>query len=391
MHYMPNKYEIIIVGYRWYWQTLERTVASIVSANKKKWRINVGLNSPEPKMVSMIQKYKKFLNHIETSNNNLNKVGMQRRLVHLSSAKYIVSFDHDSYIIDKDWQSFLMERVESYENKQLRYFGYFEKKCEELSRQRTNNTVGILGGLFNDRLDGDMRRILRRCPWYDPVNKVNHEIRVPEHTQAMVRYCAGAFYVFLRGPYIKFDYPGFDYKMMHEDVILSYFFQHHGYRLGDLVSGFIDSGLNSQAKQTALGDRVVLTEGPRTFDIKSVETCEHSLNQKTSCRISDKTCYPKKLKKKVPKAKLKVIKRFDAIHLKWNGPLLLLSDGTFQGGLENPNGRWKMQDKTLILSWYKWPKSTMTRIEGGYSSTNSLEPFVLIELDTGTCTLNDCR
>src|SRR5437588_10659598 len=106
---MIDKYEIIVIGYRWFWQTLERTIDSILRTNKHQFRINVGLNSPGPEMLEMIDKYRDRLNMVEVSNLNLNKVGMQRRLVRLCSAKYIISFDDDSFVIHKDWQDFLVQ------------------------------------------------------------------------------------------------------------------------------------------------------------------------------------------------------------------------------------------------------------------------------------------
>src|SRR5712691_4344363 len=101
---MNDKFEIIIIGYRWFWQRLERTIDSILKTNKYNFKINVGLNSPERQMLVMLEKYRGGLNAVEISEVNLNKVGMQRRLVESCSAKYIVSFDDDSFVIHRDWQ-----------------------------------------------------------------------------------------------------------------------------------------------------------------------------------------------------------------------------------------------------------------------------------------------
>jgi hypothetical protein len=52
---MTNKYEIIVIGYRWFWQTLERTIDSILRTSKHNLRVNVGLNSPDPENLHDIQ------------------------------------------------------------------------------------------------------------------------------------------------------------------------------------------------------------------------------------------------------------------------------------------------------------------------------------------------
>jgi hypothetical protein len=273
-----DKFEIIIIGYRWFWQTLERTIDSILKTNKHSFRIHVGLNSPEPQMLAMIEKYRHRLHSVEVSGINLNKVGMQRRLVQRCSSKYIISFDDDSFVIHRDWQDFLIQRVESYENGALRYFGDFGEEKEMKFQRMTGNTVGILGLIFYEWLDEPKREILAKCPWYDPVNKLNHHGFNAHYNKEQLWFCAGGFYAFLREPYIKFNYPGFDYRMAYEDIILSFFYQHHGYRLGDFGGAFEDSGLDSKQRYTALGNRVIVNDGQRTFDIASVESQEHSLD-----------------------------------------------------------------------------------------------------------------
>jgi hypothetical protein len=277
---MIDKYEIIVIGYRWFWESLERTIDSILRTNKYNLRVNIGLNSPEPQMLQMIEKYRNRLHRVEVSIRNINKVGMQHRLVHLCSAKYIISFDDDSFATHKDWQDYLVQRVESYENGTLRNFGDFREEHEAKYKLMTNNTVGILGLIFYDFLDGPKRAILSRCPWYDPVNKLKHERWNDFYKKDQIWFCGGAFYTFLREPYIKYNYPGFDYKMASEDIIISYFYQHHGYRLGDFGGGFEDSGLDSKRWYSALGNRVIVNAGQRRFDLNIVETTEHSFGEK---------------------------------------------------------------------------------------------------------------
>lgn len=275
---LTDKFEIIVVGYRWFWQTLERAIDSILKTNKYSFRISVGLNSPDPEMLQMIEKYRSRLHRVEISERNINKVGMQHRLVHLCSAKYIISFDDDSFAIHKDWQDYLVQRVEAYENGTFRYFGDFGEEREAKFKQMTNNTVGILGLIFYEFLDDPKRAILAKCPWYDPVNKLKHEGWNDSYQKDQIWFCAGAFYTFLREPYIKFDYPGFDYKMAYEDQIISYFYQHHGYRLGDFGGKFEESGLDAKNRYSAFGNRVIVNGSQRSFDLETVEKMEHSLD-----------------------------------------------------------------------------------------------------------------
>jgi hypothetical protein len=275
-----EKFEIVVVGYRWFWQSLERAIDSILKTNKYNFRISVGINSPEPEMLQMIEKYRSRLHRVEISEKNINKVGMQHRLVHLCSAKYIVSFDDDSFAIHKDWQDYLVQRVESYESGTLRYFGDFGEEREAKFKQMTNNTVGIMGLIFYEFLEEPKRAILAKCPWYDPANRLKHEGWNEYYKKDQIWFCAGAFYTFLRKPYIEFNYPGFNYKMAYEDQILSYFYQHHGYRLGDFGGGFEDSGLDNKNRYSAFGNRVIVNAGQRSFDLNAVEEMEHSSEER---------------------------------------------------------------------------------------------------------------
>ncbi len=273
---MTDEYEIIVIGYRWFWQRLERAIDSLVRTNTHALNIHVGLNSPEPEMLAVIEKYRDRLASVHVSDVNLNKVGMQRELVHRCTAKYIVSFDDDSFPIHHGWQQHLMQRVDAYESKTLRYFGDFGEEKEAQFAQMTGNTVGLLGLIFYEWLDEPKQDILAKCPWYDPQTKLNHEGMNAHYNKLQLWFCAGAFYTFLREPYVRFDYPGFAYRMKYEDVILSYFYQHHGYRLGDLGGGFDESGLDPKNRYAALGTRVILNAGQRTWDLATVETTEHS-------------------------------------------------------------------------------------------------------------------
>jgi hypothetical protein len=54
-----------------------------------------------------------------------------------------------------------------------------------------------------------------------------------------------------------------------------------------------------------------------------------------------------------------VMRRFDATHPGWSGPLLLLKDGTFRGGMNSPNGTWIMDGAALVLTWYHWPADVL--------------------------------
>ncbi len=275
---MTDRFEIIIIGYRSFWQRLERAIDSLVRTNTFGLRIHVGLNAPEAEMVAMIERYRDRLASVFISPINLNKVGMQRELVHRCTATHVISFDDDSFAISDGWQAQLQQRVQAYETGALAPFGDFGPDKEARFAEMTGNTVGMLGLIFYEWLDQPKRDILAKCPWYDPATKLNHEGWNDAHQKMQVWFCAGAFYVFLREPYVRFDYPGFAYRMKYEDVILTYFYQHHGYRLGDLVGGFEESGLDSRRRYTALGTRVIVNAGQRTWDFASVEDQEHSLD-----------------------------------------------------------------------------------------------------------------
>lgn len=275
---MIDRFEIIVIGYRSFWERLERTVDALIRTNTFGFRIHVGLNSPEPEMVAMIERYRDRLASVTISPVNLNKVGMQRVLVHQCTATYIISFDDDSFPIHDGWQAQLLQRVQAYDSRALAPVGDFGPEQEARCAAMTGNTVGLLGLIFYEWLDEPKRDLLARCPWYDPAGKLNHEVWNEPHQQMRVWFCAGAFYVFLREPYIRFDYPGFAYRMKHEDVVLSYFFQHHGYRLGDLAWAFDESGLDSRGRYAALGTRVLVNTGQRTWDSEAVEEQEHSLD-----------------------------------------------------------------------------------------------------------------
>ncbi|MGE3342320.1 MAG: class I SAM-dependent methyltransferase [Vicinamibacterales bacterium] len=274
---MTDRFEIIVIGYRSFWRRLERAIHALVRTNTSGLRIHVGLNSPEPEMVAMIERYRAHLASVTISAVNLNKVGMQRELVQRCTATYVISFDDDSFPIHDGWQAQLQQRVLAYETRALPPFGDFGPEKEARFAAMTGNTVGLLGLIFYEWLDQPKQDILARCPWYDPATKLNHEGWNDGHQKLQVWFCAGAFYVFLREPYVRFDYPGFAYRMKYEDVILSYFFQHHGYRLGDLVGAFEESGLDSRRRYAALGTRVIVNAGQRTWDFNAVEEQEHSL------------------------------------------------------------------------------------------------------------------
>ena len=54
-----------------------------------------------------------------------------------------------------------------------------------------------------------------------------------------------------------------------------------------------------------------------------------------------------------------IYKSFHATHAGWNGPLILLKDGTFRGGLINPDGVWLLDRDILTLAWRHWPVSVL--------------------------------
>jgi len=75
-----------------------------------------------------------------------------------------------------------------------------------------------------------------------------------------------------------------------------------------------------------------------------------------------------------------IFKKFYAKHAGWCGPLVLLKDGTFRGGLINPDGQWNLEADLLTLAWYHWPASLL-RFEGfgSYFSTKDSDSLTLQE------------
>jgi len=75
-----------------------------------------------------------------------------------------------------------------------------------------------------------------------------------------------------------------------------------------------------------------------------------------------------------------IFKKLSARHAGWSGPLLLLKDGTFRGGLINPDGRWNMEGDLLTLAWSHWPASVLRLGSlGSYSSTKDSDSLTLQE------------
>lgn len=75
-----------------------------------------------------------------------------------------------------------------------------------------------------------------------------------------------------------------------------------------------------------------------------------------------------------------VFKRFSAKHVGWSGPVVLLKDGTFRGGLNSPDGRWNLEGDLLKLEWYYWPESVLkSNGAGSYFSPNGSDNLTLHE------------
>lgn len=78
-----------------------------------------------------------------------------------------------------------------------------------------------------------------------------------------------------------------------------------------------------------------------------------------------------------------ILKRFSARHIGWSGPVLLLKDGTFRGGLLNPDGRWTLEGDLLTLKWDHWPATVLRAIgSGAYFSQDNSDSLTLYE-DSG--------
>jgi len=147
----------------------------------------------------------------------------------------------------------------------------------------TNNTIGIFGFPFWEWLDQPEAKfnIVKSLSWYNPKEKLNVESLHAQYKLLQIWFCAGSFCVLLREPYLKFNYPGSStYKMMHEDQILSYFYQHHGYRMGNLQAIENKTDLDVKNYYACLGNRIIMNDGLRSFDMSTVEEKEHSIEHK---------------------------------------------------------------------------------------------------------------
>ena len=72
---------------------------------------------------------------------------------------------------------------------------------------------------------------------------------------------------------------------------------------------------------------------------------------------------------------------YSAWHVSWEGMIHLAEDGSFTGGSEKPNGKWRFKEGNLVLDWTFWPPEqlksispvmlkgktmTMEKVEGAY-------------------------
>jgi predicted O-methyltransferase YrrM len=83
---------------------------------------------------------------------------------------------------------------------------------------------------------------------------------------------------------------------------------------------------------------------------------------------------------KTPIQEADIARRFEAKHAGWSGPLLLLQDGTFRGGMNSPDGRWKLEGEILTLSWYHWPENIMNSNGAGAWISLTADSLVLQEI-----------
>lgn len=76
-----------------------------------------------------------------------------------------------------------------------------------------------------------------------------------------------------------------------------------------------------------------------------------------------------------------VFKTFNATHAGWSGRVVLLNDGSFRGGLHNPDGQWKRAGEVLKLEWYHWPESVLRANGAGtYVSIIASDSLTLAEV-----------
>lgn len=81
-----------------------------------------------------------------------------------------------------------------------------------------------------------------------------------------------------------------------------------------------------------------------------------------------------------PIIEAEIFKTFSAKHVGWRGPVVLLKDGTFRGGLNSPDGRWMLDGDLLKLQWYYWPENVLqSNGKGSYFSTDGRDNLTLHE------------
>jgi len=269
---VTDLYEIGLIGFGDHCEILERSLESFVKTNKHRFRINLGLNVPTPRMLSMVDKYKKDIHAIHISDIGLRKMGMQDFLVKHTTAKYLIQFDDDTYAINHDWQDHFIHRINQIEK---------ERKIQ-------NKVSGLMGLVFFHWFE-ELGPEITLYPWYDKTYTLKRKVEEynKDAKKHIIFFVAGAWQVILREAFIKIK-PNEGMQIssfLSSDAVLSYCFMHHGFELDTLAIGCFDADVDIPGKYLALGNRLIVNDGPPRHNHKKDADDFNQLNAENKSDI----------------------------------------------------------------------------------------------------------
>jgi len=110
---MNNTFEILICAYGDYPELIQRCISSILEHGSLNSKIHVGLNDGSTRTKQYLRNLldeNKICTLVE-SNINLHKDHMMRILTDLVDSPYLIWFDDDSYVNEKDWDVQLVKQI----------------------------------------------------------------------------------------------------------------------------------------------------------------------------------------------------------------------------------------------------------------------------------------
>jgi hypothetical protein len=110
---MNNTFEILICTYGDYPELIQRCVNSILENSSLNNKIHIGLNDVGARTKQYLRNLldeNKICTLVE-SNTNLNKDPVMRILTDLVDSPYLIWFDDDSYVDEKDWDVQLVKQI----------------------------------------------------------------------------------------------------------------------------------------------------------------------------------------------------------------------------------------------------------------------------------------